>query len=358
MTDVRFSGAVGDRVRSQAWASFQIHTGTTLESIYRQHRRTGLSSVFTKEITTMSKLKMLMIAFALFAPVVVVGARSSQAAPPGPTAPFEGHYPITVAAGDYDLVYLVPDFAPGAAIPLHFHGGPATVVGMDGVLTLRPEGAPEKTLRPGDVVNEKQGARHEMINTSSTPARILATVLLPHGADLTTILAPGASSPGPTVPFQGSYPITVAAGDYDLVNLVLDFAPGASIPLHFHGGPAVVVGMDGVLTLRPESAPEKTLQPGGVVNEKQGARHEMINTSSANARILAGVLLPKGIDLTTIVPVPAAAPTHPVDHTPMPGMPSTGAPTAADSLWWPLLLLGLLGVLTGLRLLAVHRARH
>jgi hypothetical protein len=39
-------------------------------------------------------------------------------------------------------------------------------------------------------------------------------------------------------------------------------------------------------------------------------------------------------------------------------MPSTGAPTAADSLWWPLLLLGLLGVLTGLRLLAVHRARH
>ncbi len=304
----------------------------------------------------MSKLKILMITLALLVPAAVVGARSPEAAPPGPTAPFEGHYPITVAAGDYDLVYLVLDFAPGAAIPLHFHGGPATVVGMDGVLTLRPDGAPEKTLRPGDVVNEKQGARHEMINTSQTNTRVLATVLLPHGADLTTILATGASSPGPTVPFQGSYPITVAAGDYDLVNLVLDFAPGAAIPLHFHGGPAVVVGMDGVLTLRPEGAPEKTLRPGDVVNEKQGARHEMINTSQTNARVLAGVLLPKGVDLTTIVPVPAAAPTHPVDHAAMPaGMPNTGAPDGA-SVWWPLLLLGLLCVLGGLRLLATRRA--
>jgi quercetin dioxygenase-like cupin family protein len=193
----------------------------------------------------MSKLRILMITLALLAPAVVVGARSSQAAPPGPTAPFEGHYPITVAAGDYDLVYLVLDFAPGASIPLHFHGGPAVVVGMDGVLTLRPDGAPEKTLRPGDVVNEKQGARHEMINTSPT-----------------------------------------------------------------------------------------------------------------TARILAGVLLPKGVDLTTIVPGPAAAPTHPGEHEAMPaGMPSTGSPAIGAAVWWPLLLLGLLCVLGGLRLLAVRRAR-
>lgn len=306
----------------------------------------------------MSKLKILLLALALLAPATVVGASSPKAAPPGPTAPFEGHYPITVAAGDYDLVYLVLDFAPGAAIPLHFHGGPATVVGMDGVLTLRPEGAPEKTLGPGEVLQERAGARHEMINTSSAAARVLVTVLLPHGTDLTTILATGTPPQGPTVPFQGSYPITVAAGDYDLVNLVLDFAPGASLPLHFHGGPAVVVGMDGVLTLRPEGAPEKTLRPGDVINEKQGARHEMINTSTAPVRVLVGVLLPKGVDLTTLVPASAAAPTHPTDHEAMsPGMPVTGAPTAETLVWWPVLLLGGLCVLMGLRLRAARRAR-
>jgi hypothetical protein len=70
-----------------------------------------------------------------------------------------------------------------------------------------------------------------------------------------------AAAPGPTVPFQDSYPITVAAGDYDLLYLVLDFAPGAGIPLHFHGGPAAVVGMEGELTLRPLNAPEHKLMP-------------------------------------------------------------------------------------------------
>jgi predicted ATPase len=40
----------------------------------------------------------------------------------------------------------------------------------------------------------------------------------------------------------------------------------------------------------------------------------------------------------------------------VPGMPSTGAPTAGASLWWPPLL-DLLAVLAGLRLLMVRRAR-
>jgi hypothetical protein len=49
-----------------------------------------------------------------------------------------------------------------------------------------------------------------------------------------------ATASGPTVPYQVSYPITVAAGHYELLCLLLDFAPGAGRPLHFHGGPAAV----------------------------------------------------------------------------------------------------------------------
>jgi hypothetical protein len=95
-----------------------------------------------------------------------------------------------------------------------------------------------------------------------------------------------------------------------------------------------------------------------VVNEKPGARHVVIDTSAASARILAGVLLPKGVDLTTIVPAPGAAPTHSADHGPMPtGWPRTGAPAAGGFPWWPLRLLGLLCALGGLRLVLVHRAR-
>ena len=290
----------------------------------------------------MDKLRILFVLAALMAPLPVAVAAPTQQTS-GPTVPFQGEYPITVQAGDYDLVYLVLDFAPGAGIPLHFHGGPATVVGMEGVLTLRPDGAPEKSLQHGDVVNEMAGMKHVMINTGDSPTRVAAVVLLPKGADLTTVVDTNPNpGPGPTVPFQGTYPISVTAGDYDLVNLVLDFAPGAGIPLHYHGGPAVVVGMNGELTLRPEGKPERKLNPGGVVNEMAGMKHVMINTGTADTRILAGVLLPKGAELTTIVETPQEA-------APPAGMPSTGGGMDGNLLFWMIffaILLVALGVMS------------
>ena len=41
-----------------------------------------------------------------------------------------------------------------------------------------------------------------------------------------------------------SFPITVSAGDYALINSVLDLPVGAGLPQHYHSGPVVVtVGM-------------------------------------------------------------------------------------------------------------------
>ena len=223
-------------------------------------------------------------------------------------------------AGDYDLVYLVLDFAPGAGIPLHYHGGPALVVGMEGELTLHPQDGNEHMLMPGDVMNEKALVQHTMTNLSTANTRIMAVILLPKGQDVTTVIDTESKIPGPTVAYQGTYPLPgVAAGEYDLVNLVLDFAPGAEIPLHYHGGPALVVGKNGVLTLRPEGGMEHTVTPGMAVNEKAGARHVMINTGSVDAGIFAGVLLPKGAELTTLV-----------DDVPTAGMPSTGQSATSE----------------------------
>jgi quercetin dioxygenase-like cupin family protein len=146
----------------------------------------------------------------------------------------------------------------------------------------------------------------------------MAVILLPKGAEVTTVIDTAATLPGPTVAYQGSYPLTVSAGEYDLVNLVLDFAPGAQIPLHYHGGPALVVGKDGELTLRPEGGMEHAVTSGMAVNEKAGARHVMINTGTANASIFAGVLLPKGAELTTLVTAP------PAESANTAGMPRTG----------------------------------
>ncbi len=76
--------------------------------------------------------------------------------------------------------------------------------------------------------------------------------------------------------------------------------------------------------------------PGDVMNEKAGAHHVMINTSTANARILAGVLLPKGAELTTLVDQPPV------------GMPATGSGKTTDwllpALAFSLLCLALGGI--------------
>jgi quercetin dioxygenase-like cupin family protein len=197
---------------------------------------------------------------------------------------------------------------------------------MEGALTLRPEGGMEHVVTPGMVVNEKALVQHTMTNLSEADTRILAIILLPKGQELTTVVDTASTIAGPTVPFQGTYPLPdVAAGEYDLVNLVLDFAPGAQIPLHYHGGPAVVVGKEGELTLRPEGGMEHKVTSGMVVNEAAGVRHVMINVSSANAAIFAGLLVPKGAEITTLVTAPeSAAVTEPA------GMPRTGRGVALD----------------------------
>jgi quercetin dioxygenase-like cupin family protein len=197
-------------------------------------------------------------------------------------------------------------------------------------------GGNERKLTPGDVVNEKALVQHTMTNLSAAKTRIMAVILLPKGKDVTTVVDTTATLPGPTVAFQGNYPLTgVTAGDYELVNLVLDFAPGAQIPLHYHGGPALVVGKDGVLTLRPEGGTEHTVTSGMVVNEKAGARHVMINTGTQSAGIFAGVLLPKGAELTTVVAPAAPESTTPAEPA---GMPRTGQSAPFDALWLGLAL--------------------
>jgi quercetin dioxygenase-like cupin family protein len=278
---------------------------------------------------------------ALLVPLLAIGASgtATRAAAPGPSVPFHDSYPITVVAGDYDLIYRVLDFAPGAGIPLHFHGGPSAMVQVDGVLTLRSHDGAEITLKPTDTANQEAGAQHVMVNTSSANARILMVMLLPKGAAATTIVDTATKMTGPTVTFKGGYPITPVAGEYDLVNNVLEFTPGAEVPLHYHGGPAVIVGLDGALTIRA-GGHDMTVTPGDLDTQAAGAQHQMMNMGTGNARALFGVLLTRGAKLTTLVQPPAV------------GMPSTGGSTTMN---W--LVLALVVSFLCLALGGIYRSR-
>ena len=43
------------------------------------------------------------------------------------------------------------------------------------------------------------------------------------------------------------------SGTYDIVQLELEFAPGAQTPRHRHGGPGIVTVLQGQLTFRTDA---------------------------------------------------------------------------------------------------------
>ena len=62
----------------------------------------------------------------------------------------------------------------------------------------------------------------------------------------------------PTTVAQTALPLTVTGGEYALVQVILEFAPGAGVPRHQHGGPVVVTA---VSILLPKGTEATTLLP-------------------------------------------------------------------------------------------------
>lgn len=223
-----------------------------------------------------------------------------SAADPGPTSVVHADLPITVSAGDFSLLNLILDFAPGAGAPDHVHGGNMIVTVLAGEITLRDQGS-ERIIRTGESWTEEPGHIHSVINAGTTTARVWIDALLPKGAELTTVQGnPQNPPPGPTVVYQAEFPIHIGAGEYTLNNDLLDFAPGAGVPEHFHGGNVLVTALDGEITLL-EKGTQKVVKAGESWTEAPEARHAVTNASGANARVAVSTVLPRGADATTLV---------------------------------------------------------
>jgi quercetin dioxygenase-like cupin family protein len=97
-----------------------------------------------------------------------------------------------------------------------------------------------------------------------------------------------------------SFPITVASGEYALVNQVLDLPAGSGVPQHYHSGPVVVTVVTGELTL-VDAAGERVVRAGESWTEKAGDKHAIMNKSAETIRVVSSALFPKGVARTTVV---------------------------------------------------------
>jgi quercetin dioxygenase-like cupin family protein len=96
------------------------------------------------------------------------------------------------------------------------------------------------------------------------------------------------------------FPVNVKAGDYDLVNQVIDVPPGGMVPKHTHPGPAVVQVLTGSITL-VDAMGQKTVDAGHMFTENPGTAHSAANNGSVPVRVSVSYLVPRGADLITFV---------------------------------------------------------
>jgi quercetin dioxygenase-like cupin family protein len=268
---------------------------------------------------------MMKISVTMLLPLFLLASSAAfgQDLPPGPTTVHRSTLPGITMEGEFEVINLILDFAPGAATPLHTHGGPGIVTVLDGELVFAAEGKPEQLAKAGDVYLDLPGTHHTAVNKSATTARVSYFVLLPKGATLTMVTGAGQGGelpPGPTTVYRATLPGITMPGEFEMINLILDFAPNAATPAHTHGGPGIVTVLDGELVFGVPGRPDQNAQPGGVFLDLPGTVHTAVNKTTRPARVSYAVLLPKGAGLTTAVQQPTTEQGGPV------GMPRTGAP--------------------------------
>ena len=249
-------------------------------------------------------MKRLTVAIAIAVMLVIAlphGPALGQQLPPGPSGVYQTKIEVASLPGPFEVIQAVLDFAPGAWTPPHTHGAHTLNTVLDGEITLRQEGT-ERTFKPGEMWSDHPGVVHAAGNTGTATARLLVVFVLPKGAPLTTAQSGGGTQqlpPGPTAVYQNKIEVASLPAPFEVIQAVLDFAPGAWTPPHTHGGPTLNTILAGEIALR-HLGHERSLKPGEMWSDQPDQVHAAGNATAATSRLLVVFLLPKGTRLTTV----------------------------------------------------------
>jgi quercetin dioxygenase-like cupin family protein len=201
------------------------------------------------------------------------------------------------------MVTFLNEYAPGAQTPPHTHPGLTLVTVLEGSVTVRLGGG-EKVYKVGESFTEVPGETLTALNLGQAKARLAASIVLPKGAAPST---PQAGAPAPSIAPTSLYLLRADAffpGDaYEVVQQVLDFAPGAQTPLHSHPGQVFVTVIAGEITFTTGGA-TKVYKTGESFIELPEVVGQARNAGTGQATVMATYLLPKGSALSTPMTMP------------------------------------------------------
>lgn len=228
-------------------------------------------------------------------------AGSTTPSPPAPVTKYKNTLPGLTAPASFDLIQVVLEFDPGATTPKHVHPTTNVATVLEGEITAKtPSG--NKAAKAGETIIEPLNQLVQAVNTGAGRASLVATYPVPKGGAPST---PVAGELAPAVPAKTLYKYTLespsVSGTYDIVQLELEFAPGAQTPRHRHGGPGILTVLQGQVTLQSDAG-EKTYSAGDSFVEYPGQTLQAFNRGSVVLVVVASYLLPTGAELTTHIP--------------------------------------------------------
>ena len=136
---------------------------------------------------TMKQILFVALVAILWVSVTMAAEKPGQSAMPGPTVVYQSKFPLTVKGAEYDLLTIIMDFPPGAGVPRHIHGGSTLVTVLSGEITLKEKNA-DIVKKTGESWTEKPGDEHAVVNAGTATVRVAISMLLPKGAEATTVV--------------------------------------------------------------------------------------------------------------------------------------------------------------------------
>lgn len=104
-----------------------------------------------------------------------------------PTALHNVRFESATMEGPFEVIQQVLELVPGAASPVHMHGGPELILVIDGeVVFLLEDSGESTTVAAGETYTIPAETFLKVSNESDSNATFVVTFLLPQGATLTT----------------------------------------------------------------------------------------------------------------------------------------------------------------------------
>jgi quercetin dioxygenase-like cupin family protein len=145
---------------------------------------------------------------------------------------------------------------------------------------------------------------------SSVLALVAVALIVACGGGTAATQSTPSSSPGPVAKYRNSLPGLNAAGTIDLIQNVIDFAPGAASVVHTHSSPNLATVLQGEIMVKIPAG-DKQASAGEMLVEPINQPLQAVNAGSGEAMVVVAFAVPHG-----------GKPTAPVAGKPAPATPN------------------------------------